>query len=101
MVYQNRSLYNIIVRSVHEGFEYAVVDKRELTAWFRIYIQSGAKYCCAMSGILFLLEVDWVTKKTIEGRRSGIWWDFTSALEDLDFAEDIALLASKYEHIQE
>lgn len=54
-----------------------------------------------MSGILFRLEVDWVTKKTIEGRRSGIRWDFTSALEDLDFAEDIALLASKYEHIQE
>ena len=29
-----------------------------------------------------------------------IRWNFTSVLEDLDFADDIALISSKYEHIQ-
>ena len=37
----------------------------------------------------------------IEGRRTGIRWNFTNVLEDLDFGDDIALLAPKYEHIQE
>ena len=54
-----------------------------------------------MSGILFLFVVDWVTTTTTLGRRSGIRWDFVSVLEDLDFKDDIALLSSKYEHIQE
>ena len=40
-------------------------------------------------------------RKVTEGRRTGIRWNFTRVLEDLDFADDIALLASKYEHIQE
>jgi len=52
-------------------------------------------------GFLFLLVVDWVMRRTTEGRRTGIRWNFTDVLEDLDFADDIALLAPKYEHIQE
>ena len=33
-----------------------------------------------MSGLLFLLVVDCVMRKTMEGRKSGIKWDFTSVL---------------------
>ena len=69
-----------------------------LTGWFKI--SSGLKHGYVMSEILFLLVVDWVTRKTTEGRRSGIRWDFISVLDDLNSAaDDIALLASKYEHI--
>jgi len=49
-----------------------------------------------MSGFRFLLSIDWVMNKTTEGRRTGIRWKFTSVLEDLNFAEDIALLSSRY-----
>ena len=54
-----------------------------------------------MSGLLFLLVVDCVMRKTMEGRKSGIKWDFTSVLENLDFADDIVLPTSKYDHTQE
>ena len=31
---------------------------------------------------------------------TGLRWKFTSKLEDLDFADDVALLSSSKEHIQ-
>jgi len=39
--------------------------------------------------------------RTMEGRRTGIQWKFTSILEDLDFADNIALLSSRYVDIRD
>ena len=39
--------------------------------------------------------------RTTEGRRIGIQWKLTSVLEDLDFADDIALLSSRYVDIED
>ena len=50
---------------------------------------------------LFLLAVDWIMKQvTLEGR-TGIQWTLTSHLEDLDFADDLALLSHSHNHMQE
>ena len=54
-----------------------------------------------MSGFLFLLSIDWVMNRTTEGRRTGIRWKLTSVLEDLDFADNIALLSSRCVDIEE
>ena len=57
-----------------------------------------------MSGFLFLLSIDLViyrSNRTIEGRRTGIQLKITSALEDLDFADDIALLSCRYVDIKD
>ena len=48
-----------------------------------------------MSGFLFLLVIDWVMRRTLQGRRTGIRWQFENKLEDLDFADDVALVASR------
>ena len=53
-----------------------------------------------MSGFLFLLIIDWVMRRTVEGERTGIRWKFTTMLEDLDFADDIALLSSTMKQLQ-
>ena len=53
-----------------------------------------------MSDFLFRLTVDLTVRRTTERHRNGIRWNFTSMLEDLDFADDIVLVSSKYEHIQ-
>ena len=44
-----------------------------------------------MSGFLFLLCLDWFIKKATADKRRGIRWNFTTVLEDLDFADDITL----------
>ena len=44
-----------------------------------------------MLGFLFLLCLDWVMRKATTDKRRGIRWNFTTVLEDLDFADDITL----------
>ncbi|XP_041362977.1 uncharacterized protein LOC121378725 [Gigantopelta aegis] len=39
-------------------------------------------------------------KETVQGENSGIKWTSTEILEDLDFADDIALLSHRYRDIQ-
>ena len=53
-----------------------------------------------MSGLLFLLVVDWVMRNTLQEGNTGIRWKCNTKLEDLDFADDIALLSSTRQHIQ-
>ena len=53
-----------------------------------------------MSGFLFLLVIDWVMRRTIEGRRTGIRWQFENKLEDLDLTDDVALVASRIMDMQ-
>ena len=40
-------------------------------------------------------------KESTEGRRNGIQWTLWKQLDDLDFADDIALLAHTYQQMQE
>ena len=67
--------------------------------WVRI--ESGVKQGCGMSGFLFLLVLDWVMRNSVEGKNAGLRWKFMSKLEDLDFADNIALLSSKFSDLQD
>ena len=74
------------------------MDQGEQTRRFKII--TGVRQGSVMSGFLFLLTVDWTMRRTTERHRNGIRWNLTSTLEHLDFADDIVLVSSKYEHIQ-
>ncbi|XP_071854542.1 uncharacterized protein [Apostichopus japonicus] len=74
------------------------MDEGETTECF--HVTSGIKQECVMSGFLFLLAIDWMMKRVLAGERRGIRWRFTTQLEDLDFADDIALLSARHDHIQ-
>ncbi|KAK3089192.1 hypothetical protein FSP39_001636 [Pinctada imbricata] len=54
-----------------------------------------------MSGFLSLLVIDFLMKRTTEREPTGIRWNFTTKLEDLDFVDDLALLSSKFQDIQQ
>ena len=88
-----------VVKMFYKDFMCAVVDKCELGDWFEI--KAGVKQGCNMSGFLFLLVIDWVMRRTTGNGERGIRWNFTTKLDDLDFADDIALIASTRQHIQE
>ena len=61
---------------------------------------SGVKQGCVMSGFIFVIVIDWVMRNTLDKRR-GLRWNLTTVLEDLDYADDIALLASRHSDLQE
>ena len=53
-----------------------------------------------MSGLIFVIVIDWDMRKTLDkiGRLS---WNLTNDLEDLDCVDEIALLAGRHGDIQE
>ena len=87
-----------MVKLLYDNTECAVIDNGEESEWFMV--RTGVKQGCVMSGFLFLLSIDWVMRRTVSGEPSGIRWKFTSKLEDLDFADDLALISSKHQDIQ-
>ena len=48
-----------------------------------------------------MLVINWVLKQVTSYGRRGIRWTLTSVLEDLDYVDDIVLLAQRYQDMQE
>ena len=61
-----------MVKAMYEQSKCAGVDGSESYDWF--CVKTGVKQGCCMSGFLFLLVTDWIMRRTIEGRRTGIRW---------------------------
>lgn len=54
-----------------------------------------------MSSFLFNLAIDWIMKNSTKDKKRGIRWRLFDQLEDLDYADDIALLSHSKTHMQE
>ena len=80
-----------VIVGIYEGFEWAMIDGCQTSDRFKIK-WGVKKQECVMSGFLFLLAMDWIMRKTTADKRREIGWNLTTVLEDLDFADDIALL---------
>ena len=86
-----------IVKLMYTDSMCAVLEDGKETDWFKV--KTGVKQGCVMSGFLFLHVIDWVMRE-ITGNNTGIRWQMMSKLEDLDFADDIALLSSAHSQMQ-
>ena len=64
-------------------------------------MESGVKQGCLLSGLLFVIVIDWLMKRTTEGRDTGVEWVNGEILEDIDYADDLALPSEGYEDAQE
>ena len=64
-------------------------------------VKTGVRQGCILSPFMFLVAIDWIMKTTTKNRRNGIQWTLWSQLDDLDFADDLALLSHSHEQMQE
>ncbi|VDN45653.1 unnamed protein product [Dibothriocephalus latus] len=62
-------------------------------------IRSGVRQGCALSPILFIYVIDWVLGKALQ-EGDDIELASGRRLTDLDYADDIALLASSFVDLQ-
>ena len=85
-----------IIKSFYDNFTCCVGDGDIL-----FEVHTGVRQGCVMSTFLFNLVVDWIMHRTTEDQVRGIRWTPFSYLEDLDYADDIALLSHTHTHIQE
>ena len=83
---------------MYKGSKCVVIDGGGKTDWFDV--KSGVRQGCVMSGFLFLLVTDWVMRRTLREGNTGMRWGFTEKSEDLDFADDLALLSSTRRQLQ-
>ena len=54
-----------------------------------------------MFAVLFNLVIDWVMQRTTENQPRRIRWTLSDTLDDLDFADDLALLSHSCQYVQE
>ncbi|XP_077866228.1 uncharacterized protein LOC144353822 [Saccoglossus kowalevskii] len=79
-----------LIKTIYVDFECSIIQNNALSDWFKV--ESGVRQRCILSPMLFLITLDWVMRNTTVGKARGIQWSMFSKLDDLDFADDIALL---------
>ncbi|VDP32577.1 unnamed protein product [Schistosoma margrebowiei] len=83
-----------IVNTIQDSYDELnckIVHERQLTDSFKV--KTGVREGCLLSPFLFLLVIDWIMEKSIFEEKCGIQWTFGMQLDDLDFADDLALLS--------
>ena len=56
---------------------------------------------CLLSPFFFILVIDWVMKTATKEKRNGIQLTMLTQLDDLDFADDLALLSHSHRQMQD
>ncbi|VDO82338.1 unnamed protein product, partial [Schistosoma mattheei] len=88
-----------IMHSAYDGLHCKIVHGGQLTNSFEV--KTGVSQGYLLSLFLFLLVIDWIMKtSTYEGKR-GIQWTSRMWMDDLDLADDLALLSHTQQQIQE
>ena len=88
-----------MIRNLYDGLTCRVVHGNQLTDAFPV--RTGVRQGCLLSPFLFLMAIDWVMKVSTKDKRNGIQWTLWTQLDDLDFADDIALLSHNHQQMQE
>ena len=78
------------MRECHEG---------QLTKNFEV--RTGMRQGYLLSPFLFILVIDWVMKTATKEKRNGIQWTTLTQLDDLDLADDLALLSHSHRQMQD
>ncbi|KAI8503757.1 hypothetical protein Bbelb_187280 [Branchiostoma belcheri] len=88
-----------LIQSTYKDMSCRVLHAGQLSESFEV--TTGVRQGCLLSPFLFLLVIDWIMKTTTTGRRNRIQWTLWSQLEDLDFADDLALLSHNHRQMQD
>ena len=87
-----------IFKALYHQRSSCVTERGRYSSWFEV--TSGVRQGCVMSGFIFVLIMEWIMRRT-NNRKLGLRRKLISVLEDLDYADDVALLSSSFADLQE
>ncbi|VDO98513.1 unnamed protein product [Schistosoma curassoni] len=87
-----------MIRNSYDGLQCNVVHGGQLTDASEV--RTGVRQGCLLSPFLSLLVVDRIMKTTTSEGKHGIQWTTQNQLDDLDFADDLALLSHAHGQMQ-
>ena len=87
-----------LIKEMYDGTSCKVIHDGMLSESFKI--KTGVRQGCLLSPFLFILVVDWLMKETVKGRRNGVQWTPFTQLDDLDYADDLALISHCKDQMQ-
>ena len=88
-----------LISSLYENSECTVLVDNEPTTPFKV--NTGVRQGCVLSPLLFCIAIDFILRSNTTLASGIIWNGNGGTLGDLDFADDICLLNSTYEDMQE
>ena len=88
-----------LIRNTYQGMICRVTHAGQMSESFEV--KTGVRQGCLLSPFLFLLVIDWIMRTTTAGRNNGIQWTLLTQLDDLDFADDLALLSHNQNQMQD
>src|SRR5215469_7914517 len=83
-----------MIKILYDNFRWNIPHEGKLSEI--IEVRNGVRQGCLLSPTLFLLILDSVMKRVNGLRKRGIQWSMKERLEDLDYADDICLLAQRF-----
>ena len=89
-----------MVKAINDGNQCAVVGGAGQTGWFdvkHVWSETGVQYVRVLALACNRLDHE----KTLEGDNTGTRWKLWSKLNDLNFADDISLISSTKQQIQQ
>lgn len=99
---RNRGLPEKLIRLIkigYTGYRCRVLHKGILTEPFPT--ETGVRQGCILSPLLFLIIMDEVMRKTVNGKRRGITWNLTETLEDLEYADDACMISHNFQQLRD
>ncbi|VDP43206.1 unnamed protein product [Schistosoma curassoni] len=88
-----------IIQNSYDGIHCKIVHGGQLTNSFDV--KTGVRQDCLLSLYLFLLLIDWIMEMSTSEGKHGIQWTSEMQLDDLDFADDLALRSHTQQQMQE
>ena len=88
-----------LIQCIYQDMGCRVVHAGQTSEKFQV--KTGVRQGCLLSPFLFLLVIDWIMRETTRGKNNGIQWTLFEQLDDLDFADDLALLAHNQNQMQD
>jgi len=88
-----------INKILYDGFKCKISHEGKFSDF--IEVRNGVRQGCILSPTLFMLILDRVMRRMKGLRKRGIQWSMKERLEDLDYADDICLLAQIFCNMEE